>query len=185
MISTWVCMLHRCDEGQLSVLLPIKIPPSCRGIMAHLWIFLKAVFFFPPIFFFCNRFFFAVLIFPPVDDSWNPIWCLVPAADVFRKSSKSWSLSVSSPLSSSSCLPPDKFWYCRLSPNHKVLHYGDLEESPQGEVPHDSLQDKRECQGKRIQISQVYRLCVCVYGQCHGIVCWFWALMDLERSLTF
>uniref|UniRef100_A0A8C2D639 Engulfment and cell motility 1 (ced-12 homolog, C. elegans) n=1 Tax=Cyprinus carpio TaxID=7962 RepID=A0A8C2D639_CYPCA len=22
----------------------------------------------------------------------------------------------------------DKFWYCRLSPNHKVLHYGDLEE---------------------------------------------------------
>uniref|UniRef100_A0A8C1TZZ2 Engulfment and cell motility 1 (ced-12 homolog, C. elegans) n=1 Tax=Cyprinus carpio TaxID=7962 RepID=A0A8C1TZZ2_CYPCA len=38
----------------------------------------------------------------------------------------------------------DKFWYCRLSPNHKVLHYGDLEESPQGEVPHDSLQDKRE-----------------------------------------
>ncbi|KAL8165620.1 UNVERIFIED_CONTAM: Engulfment and cell motility protein 1 [Gekko kuhli] len=36
----------------------------------------------------------------------------------------------------------DKFWYCRLSPNHKVFHYGDLEESPQGEVPHDSLQDK-------------------------------------------
>uniref|UniRef100_A0AAQ4Q5C5 Engulfment and cell motility 1 (ced-12 homolog, C. elegans) n=1 Tax=Gasterosteus aculeatus aculeatus TaxID=481459 RepID=A0AAQ4Q5C5_GASAC len=36
----------------------------------------------------------------------------------------------------------DKFWYCRLSPNHKVLHYGDLEESPQGEVAHDSLQDK-------------------------------------------
>ncbi|XP_048850254.1 engulfment and cell motility protein 1 isoform X2 [Brienomyrus brachyistius] len=36
----------------------------------------------------------------------------------------------------------DKFWYCRLSPNHKVLHYGDLEEHPQGEVPHDSLQDK-------------------------------------------
>uniref|UniRef100_H3ASY6 Engulfment and cell motility 1 n=1 Tax=Latimeria chalumnae TaxID=7897 RepID=H3ASY6_LATCH len=35
-----------------------------------------------------------------------------------------------------------KFWYCRLSPNHKVLHYGDLEENPQGEVPHDSLQDK-------------------------------------------
>lgn len=42
----------------------------------------------------------------------------------------------------------DKFWYCRLSPNHKVLHYGDLEESPQGEVPHDSLQDKCKCQGK-------------------------------------
>ncbi|XP_032869240.1 engulfment and cell motility protein 1 isoform X1 [Amblyraja radiata] len=36
----------------------------------------------------------------------------------------------------------DKFWYCRLSPNHKVLHYGDLEESPQGEVPYESLQDK-------------------------------------------
>ncbi|KAG7261429.1 hypothetical protein CRUP_015566 [Coryphaenoides rupestris] len=39
-------------------------------------------------------------------------------------------------------VPLDKFWYCRLSPNHKVLHYGDLEESPQAEVPHDSLQDK-------------------------------------------
>ncbi|XP_075068665.1 engulfment and cell motility protein 1 isoform X2 [Mixophyes fleayi] len=36
----------------------------------------------------------------------------------------------------------DKFWYCRLSPNHKVLHYGDREESTQGEVPHDNLQDK-------------------------------------------
>ncbi|XP_039593541.1 engulfment and cell motility protein 1 isoform X5 [Polypterus senegalus] len=36
----------------------------------------------------------------------------------------------------------DKFWYCRLSPNHKVLHYGDLEESPQGEVPHETLQEK-------------------------------------------
>ncbi|XP_066290185.1 engulfment and cell motility protein 1-like isoform X1 [Branchiostoma lanceolatum] len=23
----------------------------------------------------------------------------------------------------------DKFWYCRLSPNHKVLHYGDAEEN--------------------------------------------------------
>uniref|UniRef100_A0A7N6FET4 ELMO domain-containing protein n=1 Tax=Anabas testudineus TaxID=64144 RepID=A0A7N6FET4_ANATE len=28
----------------------------------------------------------------------------------------------------------EKFWFCRLSLNHKVLHYGDLEESPQGEV---------------------------------------------------
>uniref|UniRef100_A0A4W5QTI6 Engulfment and cell motility 1 n=1 Tax=Hucho hucho TaxID=62062 RepID=A0A4W5QTI6_9TELE len=36
----------------------------------------------------------------------------------------------------------DKFWYCRLSPNHKVLHYGDLEESPLREVPHDLLQEK-------------------------------------------
>ncbi len=42
------------------------------------------------------------------------------------------------------CFFTDKFWYCRLSPNHKVLHYGDLEESSQGEVPHDSLQEKRE-----------------------------------------
>lgn len=44
-------------------------------------------FFFSPIFFFCNRFFFAMLIFSPVDDSWNPIWCLVPAADVYHNSS--------------------------------------------------------------------------------------------------
>lgn len=33
-----------------------------------------------PLFSFCNRFFFAMLIFSPVDDSWSPIWCLVPAA---------------------------------------------------------------------------------------------------------
>ncbi|NXJ65296.1 ELMO3 protein, partial [Rostratula benghalensis] len=35
----------------------------------------------------------------------------------------------------------DKLWYCRLSPNHKVLHYGDVEEgvcSP----PIESLPDK-------------------------------------------
>lgn len=36
----------------------------------------------------------------------------------------------------------DKFWYCRLSPNHKVLHYGDIEEFSQGQISHDSLQDK-------------------------------------------
>uniref|UniRef100_A0A3B3TTR9 Engulfment and cell motility 2 n=1 Tax=Poecilia latipinna TaxID=48699 RepID=A0A3B3TTR9_9TELE len=36
----------------------------------------------------------------------------------------------------------EKFWFCRLSLNHKVLHYGDLEESPQGEVPFELLSDK-------------------------------------------
>uniref|UniRef100_A0A096M5H3 Engulfment and cell motility 2 n=1 Tax=Poecilia formosa TaxID=48698 RepID=A0A096M5H3_POEFO len=38
----------------------------------------------------------------------------------------------------------EKFWFCRLSLNHKVLHYGDLEESPQGEVPFELLSDKSE-----------------------------------------
>lgn len=38
----------------------------------------------------------------------------------------------------------DKFWYCRLSPNHKVLHYGDIEEFSQGQISHDSLQEKGE-----------------------------------------
>uniref|UniRef100_A0A8C7XKB8 Engulfment and cell motility 2 n=1 Tax=Oryzias sinensis TaxID=183150 RepID=A0A8C7XKB8_9TELE len=33
----------------------------------------------------------------------------------------------------------EKFWFCRLSLNHKVLHYGDLDESPQGEVPFELL----------------------------------------------
>ncbi|XP_061544837.1 engulfment and cell motility protein 2 isoform X4 [Phycodurus eques] len=37
----------------------------------------------------------------------------------------------------------EKFWFCRLSLNHKVLHYGDLDESPQGEVPFEMLSDKR------------------------------------------
>ncbi|KAL4616895.1 engulfment and cell motility protein 1-like [Arapaima gigas] len=36
----------------------------------------------------------------------------------------------------------DKFWYCRLSPNHKVLHYGDLDDGAKGAVPHESLQEK-------------------------------------------
>uniref|UniRef100_A0A9J8A757 Engulfment and cell motility 2 n=2 Tax=Cyprinus carpio TaxID=7962 RepID=A0A9J8A757_CYPCA len=35
----------------------------------------------------------------------------------------------------------EKFWFCRLSLNHKVLHYGDLDESPQGEVPFELLTD--------------------------------------------
>ncbi|XP_052000086.1 engulfment and cell motility protein 1 [Xyrauchen texanus] len=36
----------------------------------------------------------------------------------------------------------DKFLYCRLSPNHKVLHYGDTEEFSQRQLSHDSLQEK-------------------------------------------
>ncbi|XP_069809880.1 engulfment and cell motility protein 2 isoform X1 [Dendropsophus ebraccatus] len=36
----------------------------------------------------------------------------------------------------------DRFWFCRLALNHKVLHYGDLEENAQGEVPYESLQEK-------------------------------------------
>uniref|UniRef100_A0A672LIN8 Engulfment and cell motility 2 n=1 Tax=Sinocyclocheilus grahami TaxID=75366 RepID=A0A672LIN8_SINGR len=35
----------------------------------------------------------------------------------------------------------EKFWFCRLSLNHKVLHYGDLDESTQGEVPFELLTD--------------------------------------------
>lgn len=35
----------------------------------------------------------------------------------------------------------DKLWYCRLSPNHKVLHYGDVEEN--AEMPSiEALQEK-------------------------------------------
>ncbi|KAG8446586.1 hypothetical protein GDO86_014150 [Hymenochirus boettgeri] len=36
----------------------------------------------------------------------------------------------------------DRFWFCRLALNHKVLHYGDLEDNAQGEVPYESLQEK-------------------------------------------
>ncbi|XP_069509971.1 engulfment and cell motility protein 3 isoform X1 [Ambystoma mexicanum] len=35
----------------------------------------------------------------------------------------------------------DKLWYCRLSPNHKVLHYGDVEEGKTN-PPIESLQEK-------------------------------------------
>ncbi|XP_049340471.1 engulfment and cell motility protein 3 isoform X4 [Astyanax mexicanus] len=38
----------------------------------------------------------------------------------------------------------DKLWYCRLSPNHKVLHYGDVDEET--EMPSvESLQEKTQC----------------------------------------
>ncbi|XP_035274642.1 engulfment and cell motility protein 3 isoform X1 [Anguilla anguilla] len=35
----------------------------------------------------------------------------------------------------------DKLWYCRLSPNHKVLHYGDVEEDTDT-PPIETLQEK-------------------------------------------
>uniref|UniRef100_A0A667Y6S4 Engulfment and cell motility 3 n=1 Tax=Myripristis murdjan TaxID=586833 RepID=A0A667Y6S4_9TELE len=35
----------------------------------------------------------------------------------------------------------DKLWYCRLSPNHKVLHYGDVEEDTDN-PPIETLQEK-------------------------------------------
>ncbi|CAL8360212.1 unnamed protein product [Lota lota] len=35
----------------------------------------------------------------------------------------------------------DKLWYCRLSPNHKVLHYGDVEEDTEN-PPIELLQEK-------------------------------------------
>ncbi|XP_048371714.1 engulfment and cell motility protein 3 [Sphaerodactylus townsendi] len=35
----------------------------------------------------------------------------------------------------------DKLWYCRLSPNYKFLHYGDVEEGTES-PPVESLQDK-------------------------------------------
>lgn len=84
----------------------------------------------------------------------------MPVADVFYNSSKSLSARPPPPPFLPLCLPffscfLDKFWYCRLSPNHKVLHYGDLEESPQGEVPHDSLQDKCECQVKLLIVLSI------------------------------
>lgn len=97
-------------------------PSLGERIFTHLFSFLNHVFWLRSIFFFCH------LIFSSLDDS-----CFLQAAIYFI-----------TPVNPSLLILPDKFWYCRLSPNHKVLHYGDLEESPQGEVPHDSLQDKCE-----------------------------------------
>uniref|UniRef100_A0A7N8YLW8 Engulfment and cell motility 3 n=1 Tax=Mastacembelus armatus TaxID=205130 RepID=A0A7N8YLW8_9TELE len=39
----------------------------------------------------------------------------------------------------------DKLWYCRLSPNHKMLHYGDVEEDTDN-PPIETLQEKSELQ---------------------------------------
>ncbi|KAJ7311959.1 hypothetical protein JRQ81_006282 [Phrynocephalus forsythii] len=38
----------------------------------------------------------------------------------------------------------DKLWYCRLSPNHKFLHYGDVEEGIEN-PPIEILQEKSTC----------------------------------------
>ncbi|KAK6480110.1 engulfment and cell motility protein 3 isoform X1 [Huso huso] len=38
-------------------------------------------------------------------------------------------------------LPLHKLWYCRLSPNHKVLHYGDVDEESET-PPIEALQEK-------------------------------------------
>ncbi|XP_049340473.1 engulfment and cell motility protein 3 isoform X5 [Astyanax mexicanus] len=44
----------------------------------------------------------------------------------------------------------DKLWYCRLSPNHKVLHYGDVDEET--EMPSvESLQEKTGDAGPGLQ----------------------------------
>lgn len=89
-----------------------------------------------------------------------------------------------SPLSFFSCFLKDKFWYCRLSPNHKVLHYGDLEESPQGEVPHDSLQDKCKCQVKLLiafaNCCDTVSIQICVVGK-HA---WFRYIADAQLQAT-
>lgn len=73
----------------------------------------------------------------------------------------------------------DKFWYCRLSPNHKVLHYGDLEESPQGEVPHDSLQDKRECGGAERRLQVVTHVLVVLTAVCPAV-----PVADIKAVIT-
>ncbi|RXM33590.1 Engulfment and cell motility protein 3 [Acipenser ruthenus] len=41
-------------------------------------------------------------------------------------------------------LPLHKLWYCRLSPNHKVLHYGDVDEESET-PPIEALQEKIIC----------------------------------------
>jgi hypothetical protein len=51
----------------------------------------------------------------------------------------------------------ERFWHCRLALNHKVLHYGDLDDNPQGEVTFESLQEKSRCMSPLVcqQVSQV------------------------------
>lgn len=51
------------------------------------------------------------------------------------------------------CLP-ERFWYCRLALNHKVLHYGDLDDSPQGEVTFESLQEKSKSSPRGLSCSR-------------------------------
>lgn len=65
------------------------------------------------------------------------------------------------------CCLSDKLWYCRLSPNHKVLHYGDVEEN--AEMPSiEALQEKSE---KLVWLIynelflRTWPLCVCLFDK--------------------
>lgn len=45
-------------------------------------------------------------------------------------------------------LPPDKLWFCCLSPNHKVLQYGDVEDSAGPPAPESLPEQRKEGKGR-------------------------------------
>ncbi|KAJ7413084.1 Engulfment and cell motility protein 2 [Willisornis vidua] len=49
----------------------------------------------------------------------------------------------------------ERFWYCRLALNHKVLHYGDLEDNAQGEVTFESLQEKTNYENVLLEVLEL------------------------------
>uniref|UniRef100_H2TH19 Engulfment and cell motility 3 n=1 Tax=Takifugu rubripes TaxID=31033 RepID=H2TH19_TAKRU len=74
----------------------------------------------------------------------------------------------------------DKLWYCRLSPNHKMLHYGDLEDDVDN-PPIETLQEKSEWAGRRLL---GYRVCPPALGLTSGCVC-PQEVLDLAFSITY
>lgn len=47
-------------------------------------------------------------------------------------------------------LPTDKLWFCCLSPNHKVLQYGDVEEGSSPPTPENLPEQRKNASGVRV-----------------------------------
>lgn len=149
LLWSWLVLIYCCLITAKIMNSAYQDPLFLQSVVAHLQIFPKDVFIILSQTF---KTFFGRTNF--LTHGWLIQSRLMPVTDVFCKS-----LSYSLPLSFSLSFLKDKFWYCRLSPNHKVLHYGDLEESPQGEVPHESLQDKCEWNADGLQKQFQHSVC--------------------------
>uniref|UniRef100_A0A4W4EVZ4 ELMO domain-containing protein n=1 Tax=Electrophorus electricus TaxID=8005 RepID=A0A4W4EVZ4_ELEEL len=77
----------------------------------------------------------------------------------------------------------DKLWYCRLSPNHKVLHYGDVEEETDM-PPIEALQEKSEC-GNSGHAPPLFLPCSGSQQHTGGLSSALQEMLDLAFSITY
>lgn len=71
------------------------------------------------------------------------------------------------------CSSSDKLWYCRLSPNHKMLHFGDVEEDTEN-PPIEMLQEKSEFRlgfVLEMMFRFIHMTCVHLFSLCSSSSC--------------